>query len=251
KKRRHIRRSAILALLYLVACGTWIGLGLVDQPSAARTAREVGELLGVLTAVNLGALTLFDLALPAIKIELATILSDIGVGVMYLVAALATMRRAGVDFSGILATSALLTTITAFSLQSTLSNVVGGVALQFDESIKVGDWVQLENGRQGRVREIRWRYTVIETRDWDTLVVPNAALLSGTIMILGKRAGDPLQHRMTLHFNIDFRFSPTDVTRAVDEALQSAPIEGIADSPKPHCLCFDLAREHKNSFAVY
>jgi small-conductance mechanosensitive channel/CRP-like cAMP-binding protein len=251
KKRRHIRRSAILALLYLVACGVWIALTLLEQPGAAHTAREIGELLGVLTAVNLGALTLFDLALPAIKIEVATILSDIGVGVMYLVAGLATMKRAGVDFSSILATSALLTTITAFSLQSTLSNVVGGVALQFDESIKVGDWVQLENGRQGRVREIRWRYTVIETRDWDTLVVPNASLLSGTIIILGKRAGDPLQHRMTLYFNVDFRFSPTDVIRAVEDALQSAPIEGVAWEPKPHCLCLDLAKENRDSFAYY
>src|SRR4029079_15442011 len=123
----------------------------------------------------------FDLALPAIGVEVAAIVTDLVVGVGYIGAALITLHRAGFDFSGICATSALLTTITAFSLQGTLSNVVGGVALQVDDSIKVGDWVQLESGKQGRVREIRWRYTVIETRDWDTLIVPNANLLSGTI----------------------------------------------------------------------
>src|SRR4029079_13115192 len=106
----------------------------------------------------------FDIALPAIGFEVAPIATDLVVGVGYISAALITLHRAGFDFSGIVSTSALLTTIIAFSVQSTLSNVVGGVALQVDDSIKVGDWVQLESGKQGRVREIRWRETGMESR---------------------------------------------------------------------------------------
>jgi small-conductance mechanosensitive channel len=251
RKRRHIRRTVMLALFYLGAFGASALLSFFHQDTAAHLAREAAELFGAISVVSLVALAVFDLGLPAIGIEVAPIVTDLMVGLGYIIAALVTFHRAGFDFSGIVATSALLTTITAFSLQSTLSNVVGGVALQVDNSIKVGDWVQLENGRQGRVREIRWRYTVIETRDWDTLIVPNATLLAGTITILGKREGEPLQHRMWVHFNVDFRYSPVDVVEAVNDALQAAPIDGVAQEPKPHCICYDLAKEHSDSFAHY
>lgn len=251
RKRKHVRRAVILALFYLTAFVVLLTLSALHQDGAARVVREITELIGVISVVSLCALTIFDLALPAIGVDAAPILTDIVVGLGYLVAAFMTMRRAGFDFSGILATSALLTTITAFSLQGTLSNVVGGVALQVDDSIKVGDWIQLENGKQGRVREIRWRYTVIETRDWDTMIVPNATLLAGTILILGKREGEPLQHRMWVYFNVDFRFSPADVIGAVNDALQAAPIEGVAATPVPHAIVMDFAKEHRDSFAYY
>ena len=56
------------------------------------------------------------------------------------------------------------------------------VAIQLDGSLQVGDWIQLENGRQGRVREIRWRHSVLETRDWGKLIVPNATLLQNLLI---------------------------------------------------------------------
>lgn len=251
RKRHHVRRAVTLALLYFAAYGASVALGLAHVDVAAHVAREAAELCGTLTIVSLVAIGAFDLGLPSLGIELAPIVTDLVVGLGYILGALVTFHRAGFDFSGIVATSALLTTITAFSLQTTLSNVVGGVALQVDSSIKVGDWVQLESGRQGRVREIRWRYTVIETRDWDTLIVPNATLLASTISILGKREGEPIQRRLWVYFNVDFRFSPVDVVEIVNRALQGAPMEGVAEEPKPHCICHDFAKERRDSFAHY
>ncbi len=250
-KRRRVRRTVILTILYLLAYAVHHGLGFFHFDAPALVVREVSELLGVLTVVSVAALSVLDLGFTVIGVEVAAIVTDLAVGLGYIVASLVTMHRAGFDFSGILATSALLTTITAFSLQGTLSNVVGGVALQVDDSIKVGDWVQLENGKQGRVREVRWRYTVIETRDWDTMIVPNATLLSSTILILGKREGKPIQHRMWVYFNVDFRFSPVDVIAAVQAALTSSAIEGVADDPPPNVICMDFAKDNRDSFAYY
>lgn len=55
--------------------------------------------------------------------------------------------------------------VIGLSLQSTLGNVIGGLALQIDDSINEGDWIELENKQQGQVKQVRWRHTVIETRD--------------------------------------------------------------------------------------
>jgi CRP-like cAMP-binding protein/small-conductance mechanosensitive channel len=251
RKRKSVRRMVIPLLLYFVALGTSVVLPRFDLDVATKVVVALSELLAVFTAINILAILLFDLTLPAAKIELPTLVTDIAVGLAYIVAILGGMRRYGVELSGIIATSAVVTAILALSLQATLGNIVGGVALQLDQSIRVGDWLQLENGRQGRVREIRWRHTVIETRDWDTLIVPNATLLSATIMILGKRENEPQQRRMWIHFNVDFRFSPVDVIQAVEKALRTSPIDGVATDPPPQCVCLDFAKDGRDSFAYY
>ncbi len=132
-----------------------------------------------------------------------------------------------------------------------MGNILGGVALQLDGSIHVGDWVQLADGSQGKVVTIRWRHTVVETRNWDTIIVPNANLLAQNIIILGKRTGKPVQHRMWVYFNVDFRFPPSRVIEAVRAALLMAPIDGVAGDPPPSVVCYDFAKDGKDSFAYY
>ena len=168
-----------------------------------------------------------------------------------MVALFYALSRAGVKLSNLAATSAVVTGILAISMQATLGNIVGGVALQLDNSIHEGDWIQLENGKQGRVREIRWRHTVVETRDFDTIIVPNASLLAANITILGKRDGKAAPHRMWVHFNVDFRYSPAEVIEAVETALRSAPIAGVAQEPPPNCVCYDFARPENDSVTRY
>jgi small-conductance mechanosensitive channel/CRP-like cAMP-binding protein len=250
-KRRHMRSTALAGLFYLLtSIAGWL-LPLFGLPGVAFVVREAAEFCGLLTAVNLTVLLVFDLGLSALGFSFGPFLSGLMLILGHVAAVVITLRRLGVELESILATSALLTTITAFSLQGTLANLVGGLALQLDDSLRVGDWVQLENGKQGKVREIRWRYTVIETRDWDTMIVPNATILSSNVLILGKREGQPLQHRMWVYFNVDFRFSPADVIDAVNTGLQAAPIEGVAVEPKPHAICFDFAKDGRDSFAYY
>jgi len=72
-----------------------------------------------------------------------------------------------------------------------------------------------------------------------------------TIKILGRREGQPVQHRMWVYFNVDHRFPPRDVIRVVDAALQSAPLPGVASEPKAHTIVHDFARDGRDSFAYY
>ena len=63
-------------------------------------------------------------------------------------------------------------------------------------------------------------------------------------------AGKPLQHRMWVYFNVDFRYAPSQVIDVVHDALASAPIEGVADDPKPNVICYDFAKDGRDSFAL-
>jgi len=249
--RKRLRRSVLLFVPYLLLSLTLATFSAVTLGSFARGLGIAAELLELLLIINLAALLIFDVALPASRLKLPDILHDLSVAGAYTVALVWVMHRADFNIASIVATSAVVTAVIGLSLQSTLGNVIGGLALQIDDSINEGDWIELENKQQGQVKQVRWRHTVIETRDWDTLLVPNSQLLNQTIKLLGKRAHAPLQHRVQVNFNVDFRHPPSAVIHTVDQALATSPIQGVAKEPVPHCICTDLAKENRDSFAYY
>src|SRR5207248_1042766 len=251
KKRRRIRRATILVMLYVTTFALAAVLHWVHADGWSRRVWFLADLFEVLVVIDLVAILLFDLVLLALRIEIANIVHDLALGAAYILAFIGMLHRSGVQLSGIIATSAVVTVVLGLSLQATLGNVLGGIALQLDDSIHVGDWLQLPSGQQGKVKAIRWRHTVVETRNWDTVIVPNSALLNDNIVILGEREDQPTQHRMWLYFNVDFRYSPEEVINVVEDALQSTPIPNVAAFPPPNCICFDYSRQGGESFANY
>ncbi len=250
-KRKRIKRATILFMLYLTTFMLAAILGMVHAEGWSRRVWFLADLFEVLIVIDLVAITLFDLVLFALKIEVANIVHDLALGAAYILAFIGILHRSGVHLSGIIATSAVVTVVLGLSLQATLGNVLGGIALQLDDSIHVNDWLQLPNGQQGKITAIRWRHTVIETRNWDTIIVPNSSLLGENIIILGQRQDQPVQHRMWVYFNVDFRYSPEEVINVVEDALQSTPIANVAAFPPPNCICFDFAKQGGESMAYY
>jgi small-conductance mechanosensitive channel len=253
-KRHRIRRALFFYVLFGLSTIAGEVLGRVSAPQVtgwSETNALIACVVGSFTCVELGGMTIFDLLLPALGIRLVALTSDVVIGFAYIFATFACFKAANVPASSVVTTSAVVSGVLALSLQTTLGNILGGVALQLDGSIHVGDWVQLPDATQGKVVAIRWRHTVVETRNWDTIIVPNATLLSQNIIILGKRTDKPLQHRMWVYFNVDFRYAPSRVIDVVKAALAMAPIEGAAVDPPPSVICYDFAKDNRDSFAYY
>jgi CRP-like cAMP-binding protein len=120
-------------------------------------------------------------------------------------------------------------------MQDTLGNLLGGLALQVDNSVQVGDWIQLDT-LVGRVQDIRWRSTLIETRNWETVVIPNSQLMKSRFAILGRREGSPLQWRRILDFMVDPGVPPARVIALVNEEMREVAIPNVARSPTPSCV---------------
>ena len=126
--------------------------------------------------------------------------------------------------------------------------MMGGMALQLERTIGVGDWIKLD-AQEGLVKEIRWRHTSIETRNWDTVVIPNSVLMKSQVTVLGRRQGQPRQHRQWVYFNVDFRYSPAEVIDIVETALRAESIPNVAAGPAPNCVLMDF-KESYGSYAV-
>jgi small-conductance mechanosensitive channel len=65
-----------------------------------------------------------------------------------------------------------------FGLQSIASNFISGIIILFDRSLSVGDYVELEDGHKGFVRELTLRYTTLEGFDGKDVLVPNESFIT-------------------------------------------------------------------------
>ncbi|MEZ4374963.1 MAG: mechanosensitive ion channel family protein [Polyangiaceae bacterium] len=236
-ERRTRLPSFFFAVHLVIVCVT-AGLSLV-------ASKLVGDLHlaavlsgGVASVAAVGALV-FRGIVPRFKTEVPQIVQDVVIFGAIVVTLLVVASRNGFNLSSIVATSAVLTAVIGLSLQDTLGNILGGMALQTDESIKVGDWIKVGDV-VGRVANIHWRYTAVETRNWETVVIPNSVLLKNQVIVLGRRTGQPIQWRRWVWFNVDYRFSPPDVIRAVEKALLAEPIERVSATPAPNVQLMDF-----------
>jgi CRP-like cAMP-binding protein len=139
----------------------------------------------------------------------------------------------------IVATSAMMTAVVAFSMQDTLGNILGGLALQLDNSIEIGDWIKVDD-TTGRVVDIRWRSTLVETRNWETVVFPNSQLMKNKFLVLGRRTDQPVQLRRWIWFNTNLNITPTKISGTAEEAVEQANIANIANMPKPSCVLMEM-----------
>jgi small-conductance mechanosensitive channel len=68
-----------------------------------------------------------------------------------------------------------------FGLQNIFSNFVSGIILLLERTLKVGDFVDLQSGVRGTVREIGLRYTRVTTNDDVDVIVPNSEFINGRV----------------------------------------------------------------------
>ncbi|MFB6191978.1 MAG: mechanosensitive ion channel family protein [Haloarculaceae archaeon] len=87
-----------------------------------------------------------------------------------------------IDVTPLLASAGILGIIIGLAARDTVANFFGSIALYFDGTYKVGDFVVIESGERGRVEDISIRSTVIRTRDDMLVTVPNSVLNTATIV---------------------------------------------------------------------
>ncbi len=237
------RRSVINTLNFFLVC-------LVGQfASGLIHALEFSTVAGVLheafiigagiALIRLSGLLIFRVALLRARMTPPRIAEDIFVIIAYIGWGMVRLRYAGLDLGSIVATSAMITAVVAFAMQDTLGNILGGLALQLDNSIQIGDWIKADD-ITGRVVDIRWRSTLVETRNWETVVFPNSQLMKNKFLVLGRRSDQPVQWRRWIWFGVGLGTTPTKVVRAVEEAILQAEINNVAKSPAPNCVLMEI-----------
>jgi small-conductance mechanosensitive channel len=132
------------------------------------------------------------------------------------------------------AASAIGAVVVGFALQDTLGNFFAGLALQIDRPFKAGHWIEV-GAFQGRVTEITWRATKIQTKAGNLVIVPNN--------IVGKEAitnySEPIAPtRLSVEVGTGYRIPPNFVREAILTALTRCP--RVLKQPKADVVLVDF-----------
>jgi small-conductance mechanosensitive channel len=98
----------------------------------------------------------------------------------YVLVIIVILHTSGVNLTVLLTASAALFVGLGFALQNLFQDIISGVLMILDQSIHVGDIIEVE-GKVGRVFEIRLRSTRAITRDDKVIIIPNHIFLTNTI----------------------------------------------------------------------
>ena len=142
---------------------------------------------------------------------------------------LAALEATGIPISRFAVFGGALGVGLGFGLQAIFNNFVSGLILLFDRSIKIGDFVELESGVHGVVRDIKIRATRISTNDNLNILVPNSEFVSGRVVNWTLLEAS---RRMRIPFGVAYGTDKEIVKRAAIEAACEVPFTVAHEGPR-------------------
>ena len=98
----------------------------------------------------------------------------------FVLSAVAGLSYLGFSFSNLAIIAGALSVGIGFGLQSIFNNFVSGIILLVERPIKIGDWIAV-GGHEGMVKKISVRSTEIETIHRQSVIIPNANLITDAV----------------------------------------------------------------------
>lgn len=236
------RRVRTMTMLFAAHATLAVVAGALSgvEAEGAIAVHYISVALATLNAVGIGTNVLWIIGVRKLGLPVPPILRDLAGAIAVVIALIILAGRAGINVAGLVATSAVLTAVVGLSLQDTLGNLVAGLTLQSDTTLRVGEWIKIGDV-QGLVVEMRWRFTSIETRNGETLIIPNSSLVKDKVMVLGRRRDRPVAWRRWIMFDLDYKIPHGDAIEVVTAAFRNVPLPaGVASDPPVDCVVNDF-----------
>ena len=111
-----------------------------------------------------------------------TLLNSILIGVIYAMGLLVILQYYGISIAPILTAAGVGGMAVALALQETLANIFSGLHLILSKQLRIGEYIKLGSGEEGRVTDITWRFTtIIPLGASNTIVIPNKTIAGANI----------------------------------------------------------------------
>jgi small-conductance mechanosensitive channel len=220
-------------------------IALLDQMAVQLGAVRVSALLVIKAAIiftillkmAFGAATMLERRImdlpdltPSVQVLLAKSLKVALVGAA-LVLALGSL---GIDLSAFAFVGGAIGVGIGFGLQKVVSNLISGIILLLDKSIKPGDVIEVGDS-YGRIHSLGARYVSVVTRDGFEYLIPNEDLI--THQVINWSFSNKLI-RLKIGVGVSYE---TDIHEAIDLVVRAAAsIPRVLDHPAPVCQLKDF-----------
>ncbi len=150
----------------------------------------------------------------------------------------------GFDVTSLLATSAVVSVVLGFALQTTLGNLFAGLSLELERPIRVGDYLR-KPPHEGTIVALKWRSIHLRTSIGSLVVLPNSALAAAPVEMIPKSA--PVLHTATFH--VATHHPPALVLGLIRQALSSGIHPAILSDPAPYAIL--IGTETRSAAVLY
>ena len=138
---------------------------------------------------------------------MATKLLEMGI---FFVIFLLLLQIMGINLTALAVFGGALGVGIGIGLQAIASNFISGIIILLDRSVSIGDYIELEDGRTGVVRQLNMRSTTMETFDGKDIVVPNEKFIVETFTNWTRK---DQQQRYRVDFSVAYH---SDIRKLVD-----------------------------------
>ena len=136
----------------------------------------------------------------------------------------------GIDLTAFAVFSGAIGVGVGFGLQKVVSNLVSGVILLLDRSIKPGDVIEID-GTYGSVIALNARYASVQTRDGKEYLIPNEDLITQRVTNWSF-SSDLI--RMHVKVGVSYQSDPHEAIKLAVAAAGDVP--RVLREPAPNCL---------------
>ena len=227
--RRKLKLSLFLIGAYVVA-HTVLAFRLAGDAALDEQLVSIERLAFAAGLINLVVIaSLNPLREDRVPARYPAILQDfIVIGLLVLVATLVFQDK-------LLTTSAVSAVVLGFALQDTLGNAFAGLAIQSEKPFHVGHWIRVGDF-EGRVAEVTWRATKLQTKSGNFVVVPNNIVSKEAITNYSEPSPSV---RIDVEVGASYLASPGAVKSAIGEALANSSRVLKAPAPDVVLASFD------------
>jgi small-conductance mechanosensitive channel len=144
-------------------------------------------------------------------------------------AVIVVLNSMGIDLSALALFSGAIGVGLGFGLQKIVSNLVSGIILLADKSVKPGDVISVGE-HFGRVEHMGARYTLVDTRDGREYLIPNEDFVTQRV-VNWSYSSDLV--RLEVKFGTTYSTDPHKTQKVAVEAAQS--VARVVKTPTPIC----------------
>ncbi|MGJ3258619.1 MAG: mechanosensitive ion channel family protein [Rhodospirillales bacterium] len=160
--------------------------------------------------------------------------------ILIVIAILAALESIGVDLTALAVFGGAVGLGIGFGLQKVISNLISGVILLMDKSVKPGDVIAIDD-TFGWINRLSARYVSLITRDGTEHLIPNEDLISQRVE--NWSYSDSLI-RLKLPIGVAYE---SDVPLAMKLAVEAADsVERVLESPVPVCRLMEFGSDSVN-----
>jgi small-conductance mechanosensitive channel len=224
--------------LLIIALALYISIRLSELPETYMVYAVKGMYLSLILTVTMGIANISGRSLAYfmkkadLPISVTSLLNAVAKAIVYAVGVLIMLNFVGISITPIITALGVGGLAMALALQDTLSNLFAGIHILAEHTIRVGDFIRLENGQEGTIVDISWRTTRIQLLQNNMVIVPNSKLSQSVVTnyYLPER-----RMAVTMPVSVSYDADLEAVERVLTDEMKRAAgeVPGLLSEPAP------------------